>query len=226
MVKAVFFDMNETMLNLSLLQKSFDKSFNDKYVLKYWFSKLLHTSAVFAAMEEYRNFGELAAVVLESLFHESGKELSKETKAEILESFRELPAYDDVPGALEILRKNGIKTVAVSNSSLEMIKEQLGNAGIIDLFDSFYSVDSVKKYKPFREIYHYAAQKEKVSPGEIVMVASHDWDLYGAKRAGLLTAYIERKDEIYNPYYDQADIRDTNMFDLAQNIIRINEEGR
>ncbi len=33
MIKAVFFDMNETILNLSLLKENFDKSFDDEYVL-------------------------------------------------------------------------------------------------------------------------------------------------------------------------------------------------
>lgn len=50
MIKAVFFDMNETLLNLSLLKERFDKSFDDGYVLKYWFTKLLHTSTVTGIM--------------------------------------------------------------------------------------------------------------------------------------------------------------------------------
>ena len=219
MKKAVFFDMNETLLNLSLLQESFDKSYNDKYVLKYWFTKLLHTSAMLGAMDEYKNFGELAEVVLENIFYESGKPLTKEIKAEILGSFRKLPAYDDVSESLKLLRENNIRTIAVSNSSLEMIKEQLTNAGIIDLFHAYYSVDSVKKYKPFKDIYQYVADHEKISPADIVMVATHDWDLFGAKKAGLTTAYIERKKEIYNPYYLQPDIRKTNLVELVQEII-------
>jgi len=138
MIKAVFFDMNETILNLSLLKESFDKYFDDAYVVKYWFSKLLHTSTVTGIMDEYKNFGELAGVVLENIFYESGKQLTKEAKAEILGSFRKLPAYDDVAEALKILRQKNIRAIAVSNSSLEMIKEQLTNAGIIDLFDTYY----------------------------------------------------------------------------------------
>ena len=69
MIKAVFFDMNETLLNLSLLKESFDKSFDDDYALKYWFTKLLHTSTVTGIMNEYKNFGELAEVVLENINH-------------------------------------------------------------------------------------------------------------------------------------------------------------
>lgn len=208
MIKTVLFDMNETMLDLSLLKENFDKYFDDSYVLKYWFTKLLHTSTVIGAMDEYKNFGELAEVVLESLFYENNKIFTNEIKVEILGSFRNLPAYDDVPKALKLLKENKIRVVAVSNSSLEMIKEQLTNAGIINLFDTYYSVDSVKKYKPFKDIYQYAALKEETSVKNIVMVASHDWDLFGAKKAGFTTAYIKRKEEIFNPYYLEANIKE------------------
>ena len=221
MIKVVFFDMNETLLNLSLLKESFDKSFDDDYVVKYWFTKLLHTSTVTGIMNEYKNFGELAAVVLENIFYENDKKLTKETKAEILGSFMKLPAYDDVAEALKTLRQNNIRAIAVSNSSLEMIKEQLTNAGIIDLFHAYYSVDSVKKYKPFKDIYQYVAHEENMFPEDVVMVAAHDWDLFGAKKAGLTTAYIKRKKEIFNPYYLQPDINKTSLIELVQEIIKI-----
>lgn len=221
MIKTVLFDMNETMLNLSLLKENFDKHFDDKYILKYWFTKLLHTSTVVGIMDEYKNFGELAEVVLESLFYENGKELTEKIKIEILSAFRKLPVYDDVPIALRVLKKNNIRLIAVSNSSLEMIEEQLTNAGIIDLFDTYYSVDSVKKYKPFNDIYEYVIDKEKASIDNVVMVASHDWDLFGAKKVGLTTAYIKRKKEIFNPYYLKPDIYETNLVDLAEKIIKI-----
>jgi 2-haloacid dehalogenase len=219
MIKAVFFDMNETLLNLSLLKKSFDKYFDDTYVLKYWFTKLLHTSTVMGSMQEYKNFGELAEVVLESIFYEHGKQLTVDIKIEILGNFRKLPAYNDVNEALKTLKKYNIKTIAVSNSSLEMIKEQLTNAEIITLFDTFYSVDAVKNYKPFKDIYQYVAGKENISLTDIMMVATHDWDLFGAKKAGLFTAYVERKKEIYNPYYLQPDIKKSNLIELVEEII-------
>ncbi|WNH09747.1 haloacid dehalogenase type II [Thalassobellus suaedae] len=219
MIKAVFFDMNETLLNLSLLKIQFDKHFNDKYVLKYWFTKLLYSSSIMGIMDEYRNFGELADVALENLFFENNKPLTTETKKEILGEFRRLPAYEDVRPALNILKEKNIRVVAVSNSSLTMIKEQLMNAGIIDEFDSYYSVDNVKKYKPFIDIYQSSAKQEGLKTEDIVMVATHDWDLFGAKKAGLRTAYIKRKEEIYHPYYLQADFKSSSLPDLIQQII-------
>ena len=220
MKKAVFFDMNETLLNLSLLKKQFDKHFDDKYILKYWFTKLLHSSTIMGIMGDYRNFGELAGVALENLFFENNKSLSSEIKAEILGEFKKLPAYEDVRPALRVLRNNGIRVIAVSNSSLGMIKEQLTNAGIIHLFDSYYSADNVENYKPFKDIYISAAQQEGLQTDNIVMIATHDWDLYGAKKAGFTTAYIKRKQEIYHPYYLQPDFNALNLLDLIQQIIK------
>jgi len=219
MIKAVFFDMNETLLNLSALKEQFDKHFDDKYVLKYWFTKLLYSSSIMGIMGEYRNFGELAEVALENLFFENNKPLSEKVKTEILGEFRKLPAYKDVHPALRLLKEKEIRVIAVSNSSLAMIKEQLTNAGIIDLFDSYYSVDDVKKYKPFKDIYQSAAKQEGLIIEDIVMVATHDWDLFGAKKAGLTTAYVKRKEVIYHPFYLQPDFEDSNLSDLIMQLI-------
>jgi 2-haloacid dehalogenase len=171
-------------------------------------------------MDEYRNFGELEAVALENIFFENNKSLSGAVKNEILGAFRKLPAYEDVKPALRILRNQDIRVIAVSNSSLKMIKEQLTNAGIIDLFDSYYSADNLENYKPFKDIYLLAARQEGLQTEDIVMVATHDWDLFGAKKAGLTTAYIKRKQEIYQSYYSPPDFKASNLLDLIQQIIK------
>lgn len=223
MIKTVLFDMNETLLDLTVLEKSFAKYFEDKYVLKYWFAKLLHSSTVIGGMDEYTDFGKLSEAALESVFIESGKELTKEIKLDILGSFRKLPAYGDVPEALKLLKDNGINIMSVTNSSYDMVKEQLVNARLISLFDSYYSVESVQKYKPFKDIYHHVLNEEKIRADETVMVATHDWDLFGAKKVGLVTAYIKRKEDQYNPYYLKPDLSNTDLVALAKEIIKMNE---
>lgn len=94
-----------------------------------------------------------------------------------------MPAFEDVPEALKMLKDNNLKVIAVSNSSLTMMEEQLTNAGIIKYFDGYYSVDAVARYKPFEDIYKFVANEELLDVSEVVMVASHDWDLFGAKSA-------------------------------------------
>lgn len=223
MIKTVLFDMNETLLDLNLLKESFEKHFEDPTVPKYWFAKVLHYSTVMGAMDEYTDFGKLSEAALESLFSEKDKELTNEIKKDILGSFKKLPAYDDVPEALKLLRENDIKVVAVTNSSYKMVKEQLTNSGLIELFDSYYSVDAVQKYKPLKDIYQYVLKEETITADETVMVATHDWDLFGAKKVGLITAYINRKKDQYNPYYSKPDISSSNLVDLIKEIIKMNQ---
>ncbi|MEM6297704.1 MAG: haloacid dehalogenase type II [Bacteroidota bacterium] len=220
MKKAIFFDVNETLLDLSRLKVQFARHFGDAHVLKYWFTKLLHNSSIMAAMDEYRDFGELAGAALEGVFFENGKRLTTDIKTEILSEFRKLPAHSDVKPALSELREHSIRLVAVSNSSKEMMQAHLTHAGSMELFDAYYSVDQVRKYKPFKEIYLFAADQEKLNPEEIIMVAAYDWDLFGAKKVGLTTAYITRKKEIYHPFYPKADFVISELSELLKVIER------
>ena len=71
MIKAVFFDINETILDLKVINKKFDKYFESQHVGEYWFSKLLHTSNIMSIMNEYVDFNKLAEIVLENIFYEN-----------------------------------------------------------------------------------------------------------------------------------------------------------
>lgn len=226
MIKAVFFDMNETLLDTNLLKRKFRKYFEDEMVFKYWFTKLLHYSTVMGSMGEYADFAQLSKVSLETVFLESGLKLTKEASNEILGTFKDLEPYKDVKEALSILRKNKIKVIPVSNSSFLMMKEQLTNANILELVDVYYSVDDVAVYKPFAPVYLHVAKKEELKTSEIVMVATHDWDLFGAKKVGLTTAYIKRKETVYNPYYLKADLSSDNLIELVNKIICLNDKAK
>ncbi len=220
MIKSVFFDLNETLTNTELLGANFQKYFNNESVSKYWFTKLLHTSVIMGSMKTYKNFGELGKYTLDTVALEFDVNLSDEEKAIILSSFKALPPHRDVIQAMKILRENGISVIVVSNSSLEMIGLQLANAGIINFVDGYYSVDAVSRYKPFKEVYRYVADQESLKLEEVMMIACHDWDLFGAKKAGLKTGYIKRKKTTYNPFYEQPDLQSDSLIELATSLIK------
>lgn len=47
-------------------------------------------------------------------------------------------------------------------------------------------------WKPAREAYAYAARTCRTEPAGMALVAVHPWDIDGAARAGLATAWINR----------------------------------
>jgi len=105
---------------------------------------------------------------------------------------RRLPAQPDVPDVLERLRAAGFPLATLTNSSGDLARAQLEHAGLLELFDHVLSVEEVRRYKPAPEPYLMAAECLGVPPSEMRMVSAHDWDVWGAMRAGCAAAYVAR----------------------------------
>lgn len=76
-------------------------------------------------------------------------------------------------------------------------------------------------YKPQPEAYLATAAILAIAPGELCLVAAHHSDLAAARRAGLLTAYVDRPIErggapAPDRYQRQEwELRSDNLIDLA-----------
>jgi FMN phosphatase YigB (HAD superfamily) len=79
-------------------------------------------------------------------------------------------------------------------ANLITYSEALTLAGVIDLFESRFSVDeAVKRHKPAQEAYQSVAAALELEPGNICLIANHVWDTIGAGAAGWQTALILRE---------------------------------
>jgi 2-haloacid dehalogenase len=219
MINTLFFDLNETLIDIQTLQTIFEESFDHPGALHQWLTKTLFMSNTLGIVGEYKGFDALAEEALDQVFMENRRLPSAPIKDRILSQFRQLPPHDDVIPSLEWLKTNGLRCVVISNSTQEMMQEQLQHAGLINYFDNTYSVDAVQRAKPFPEIYQYAASREGCTPEQIAMIASHDWDILGAKQAGFRTGYIYRKQMPLNPLFPIADAVDSELLGLVQQII-------
>ena len=215
----ILFDINETVLNLSLLKPKFKAIFGDESVAALWFSKLLHSSTICALTGIKSSFASLAGDMLDNMAVLRGIELSAGVRADILSTFASLPAHDDIKPALIKLRENGYRTVAFSNSSSDLITKQIENAGLKSYFDEVVSVEETGSFKPDPKVYLYVAEKLQVPISNLRLVATHDWDTHGAMSAGMLSAYIDRSGTPYHPQYIQAPIIGTDMNDVVEAII-------
>jgi len=217
--KIVLFDINETVLNLQSLQSIFSEAFGSKEALSLWFSKLLHSSTVCVITNVNTQFAELADAMLRSTAAHYGVQLSELKRNELLSEFANLQPHSDIKEALSKLRANGFKTIAFSNSSLNLIVSQIKNAGLTSFFDEIISVEETGSFKPNPEVYKFAATKLGESVENLCLVATHDWDTHGALSVGLNAAYIDRTGTPYHPLYLKPDIQSTTMQGIADKII-------
>ena len=215
----ILFDINETVLDLSVLNPRFRTAFGDDSVTATWFSMLLHSSAVCVVTGVKTDFSTLASAMLESIANRKGIKLSEEMRDDILGGFASLPPHKDIRKSLSQLKSAGFHTVAFSNSSLNLISRQIGNAGLTEYFDDVISVEETGSFKPDPRVYGFAAKKLNRPADSLRLVACHDWDTHGALSAGMKAAYISRSGAIYHPLYLQPDIRAATMEAIVAQII-------
>ncbi|MBI1355088.1 MAG: haloacid dehalogenase type II [Acidobacteria bacterium] len=214
------FDVNETMLDLSSLDPHFERIFDDAAVLSEWFSQLLQSAMVATVTDRYQDFSTLAREALELTARRHDVELSEEDAVATLGQMRELEPHPDVEPALEMLREAGFRLVALTNSPYRTLHAQLAHAGIRGFFEAALSVDEVRKFKPHPEVYRMAAGRLGVEPGELRLIAAHNWDTTGAVRAGCRAAFVARPHRILGKLDEPVDIVGRDLIEVAEAILR------
>lgn len=220
MSRIIVFDVNETLLDLGVLDELFERHLGNAVLRPLWFTQVINT-AITATMTgaPYRHFGEVGAAALKMVAARNDFTLSDEALTEIPGRMLSLPPHPDVPGGLKHLRDAGFQTVALTNSPLVAARAQLEAGGLIDLFDRVMSVESVGVFKPDARVYNMAASELSIETSGMMMVAAHDWDIAGAMAAGCTGAFVARPGQVTNPYFDPPDIVGKDIKDVAEQII-------
>ena len=115
--------------------------------------------------------------------------LSEEEKAHLnLVWHRLKPWPDSVRGLKRLKSKFVIATLSNGNTSLLVNMAKFGGLP----WDTVFSSDTFKLFKPDPGMYLGAADRLDLKPGEVMMVAAHKGDLRAAAKCGLKTAFVKR----------------------------------
>jgi len=191
--KALIFDLNETLLDLSEVRKSVgDILQGGEEIVSLWFETMLHYSLVANASDNYRNFSDIGAAALMMLAKNRNIDMDMDRAHNALAPIRRIPPHPDVPPALEHLNEKGYRLAVLTNSPRDGMEAQLSNAGIDKHFELQLSIDDIGIYKPDRHVYRWAARQLGVAPGDCLFVAAHGWDVAGAMAAEMKAAFLDR----------------------------------
>lgn len=188
----ILFDVNETLLDLSALRPRFEEVFGSAEPMGEWFARMLHGSLVANHTRRFRSFGTIGAEALVVLAKKRGVELGEEQAARVVEGMRSLPPHPDVAAALDRLAAAGYRLATLTNGSVDVVADQVTNAGIAHRFERRISVDEVGRFKPAPEVYLHAAAVLGTEVDRALLVAAHDWDVIGARSVGMPGAFLTR----------------------------------
>ncbi|EPR65306.1 haloacid dehalogenase type II [Cyclobacterium qasimii] len=221
--KVLFFDVNETLLDLTAMKTSVGDLLGGRSeLLPLWFTTMLQYSLVTTVGRQYNDFGIIGAAALQMVAANNGISITeKEARDAILGPIRSLPAHPEVKASLQQLKDAGYKLVSFTNSSNKGVKTQFENAGLLDYFEERLSIEDMGKFKPHADAYDWAARKMEIKPSECLLVAAHGWDIAGALWAGWRGAFISRPGAQLYPLAPKPEIIENDLALVTKKLISL-----
>jgi 2-haloacid dehalogenase len=155
-----------------------------------WRAKQLEYTWLRSLMNRYAPFSTVTRDALAYACEALGLVLDQQKAEALMEEYRRLAPYPDVPATLE--RLSGRKLAVLTNGSPDMIDPLVAAHGMAGLFDAVLSVDAIRLYKPAPAVYELAGRQLEMASERIGFISSNCWDALGAKSYGFRVFWINR----------------------------------
>jgi 2-haloacid dehalogenase len=223
----IVFDVNETLSDLRPLAERFLAVGAPAHLAPLWFATVLRDGFALAVAGEARPFAQLGAEALRTLLH--GADLRRDPAAgldgslesavaHVLDGMGRLPLHPDVAEGIRGLRAAGHRLFTLSNGATEVGERLLRAGGVREEFEAVLSVQDAGAWKPAAAAYEHVLRVSGSRAEEALLVAVHPWDVDGAARTGLSTAWIDRNGTPYPASFTPPQVRAGSLVDLREQL--------
>jgi 2-haloacid dehalogenase len=215
------FDVYGTLIDPFQMEDSLRAFFGvrAKAATELWRGKQLEYSFRRALMKKYESFDVCTAEALRFVSRQLEVPLADETVRSLLDQYLRLPAYPDVPAALDEFEARGFKLVACTNGTEHAVRGLLDRAGVLARFSKIVSVDPIRTFKPDPAVYEYLAAQVQAAKQMVCLVSSNPFDVIGAKACGLRTAWVQRDPrKIFDPWEFETDLHVHGLGELPEKL--------
>jgi 2-haloacid dehalogenase len=191
-VRAVVFDAYGTLFDVHSVIARGEQLFpgRGETLSRLWRSKQLEYTWLRSLMGRYEDFESVTRAALNHACRSLDLPLTNGAAASLMNEYRRLQAYSEVPPALHALR--GTKLAILSNGSPAMLEAVVRNADIGPAFNAVLSVDALRIFKPHPSVYQLAVDRLGTKAEDIAFVSSNYWDAAGATSFGFRAFWINR----------------------------------
>ena len=214
----VAFDVIETLMSLEPLRALLTGIGQPAGLLEAWYTRTLRDGMALSATGDYVPFAEVAEAALRGLTHYT---VSDSQVASVMAGFDELPAFPDAVPALSRMAEAGVRMACLTNGSAYLASSFVNRTGLGSLVDRVISVEEVYRWKPAGVVYLYAASVLGVPTERLALVAAHDWDCHGAKRAGMTTGWVSRKSGGFGAPFAAPDVVGEDLTEVAAKLLAL-----
>ena len=203
MTTAIAFDIYGTLINPHGVVDELTRHLGERAPAfsNLWRDKQLEYSFRRGLMGRYEAFPLCTRQALEytDSFLQTG--LDESVKDALMQIYRELPAFDDVPSSLQLLADQGLRLFGFSNGTADAVNALLQHANIDGFFEAVVSVDAIQTFKPDPRVYQHFAQAAATDLDNCWLVSSNAFDVIGAVAAGMKAVWLQRSTSaVFDPW--------------------------
>lgn len=158
---------------------------------KIWREKQLQYTWLRSLMGRHKDFWQVTGDGLDYAMKSLGID-DKALRERLMNLYKTLDVFPEVPATLEQLKSGGLKTAILSNGSPQMLFSAVKSTGIAHLLDAVLSVEEAGIYKPHPSVYKIAVDSLSLPPQEISFVSANAWDAHGASAFGFKVVWCNR----------------------------------
>ena len=210
-VKAIIFDAYGTLFDVnSAAEKCKDKigEIWERFA-NFWRTTQLEYTWLRSLMDRHKDFWQ----VTEDSLDKSIKvfDIDPSMRNELLNLYKILSPYKEVPDTLRALREKKFKLAILSNGTPSLLDELVKSNHLEKLFDDIFSIEQVGVYKPSSRVYDMPIQKYNINKSEVAFLSANTWDVSGGGNYGYQSIWVNRNNNIFDnldfkPKYQITDL--------------------
>ena len=192
-IEACVFDAYGTLFDYNAAAARHGAALGDKAapLADLWRLKQLQYTWLRSLMGRYEGFWQVTGDALD--YSMAALDIDDAAlRAALMDAYRTLDAYPEVPQTLATLQAQGLKTAILSNGEPGMLDSAVDAAGIGASLDAVLSVDEVGIYKPHPSVYQLVVDRLGVPAARVSFQSSNAWDANGAAAFGFRVAWCNR----------------------------------
>ena len=210
-IKAIIFDAYGTLFDVNSAAEKCKDKIGEKWerFANFWRTTQLEYTWLRSLMERHKDFWQ----VTEDSLDKSMKvfDIDPSMRNELLNLYKILSPYREVPGTLKALKEKKFKLAILSNGTPSLLDQLVKSNHLDNLFDDIFSIEQVGIYKPSSRVYYMPIKKYNINKSEVAFLSANTWDVSGGGNYGYQSIWVNRNNNIFDnldfkPKYQITDL--------------------
>ena len=197
-IKAIIFDAYGTLFDVNSAAEKCKDKIGDKWegFASYWRTTQLEYTWLRSLMKRHKDFWQVTEDSLDKSM--KAYELDSSMRNELLDLYKILSPFKEVPAVLKSLKEKDLKLAILSNGTPALLNQLVKSNNLDNLFDDLFSIEEVGIYKPDSKVYDMPIKKYNIQKNEIAFLSANTWDVSGGGNYGFNSIWVNRNNNTFD----------------------------